>query len=55
MASFDIVTFTTVSLDETIKIICNELFKDHDTYHNCAKKQFISQFDVAIEDFFFIQ
>ncbi len=38
MASFDVeAQLANIPLDETIRIICNELFKDHDTYFNYTK------------------
>lgn len=40
MASFYIKSlFTNITLDETIKIIIRELFKDHNTYLNYNKKK----------------
>ena len=51
MASFDIKSlFTNISLDETIEMINNELFKDESTHLYYTKKQFINLLDLAIKD-----
>ena len=51
MASFDIKSlFTNIPLNETIQIVTNQLFKDHDTYLNYTKKQFTDLLELAVKD-----
>ena len=55
MASFDIQSlFTNIPLDETIKIIDNELFKNSTTYMGFTRKQFIDLLELSIKDSPFI-
>ena len=55
MASFDIQSlFTNIPLDETIKIIDDELFKDSDTYMGFTRKQFVNLLELSIKDSPFI-
>ena len=55
MASFDIQSlFTNIPLDETIKIIDNELFKDSSTVMGFTRKHFVDLLELSIKDSPFI-
>ena len=51
MASFDIQSlFTNIPLNETIKIITNELYKESELYMGCTRKQFTDLLELSVKD-----
>ena len=55
MSSFDITSlFTNIPLDETINLICQNLFSTHDRFHNFSEIEFREFLNLTCRESFFI-
>ena len=55
MASFDVTSlFTNIPLDETIKIIADQLFSNSNNFEGFSRDEFVKLFNLAVKNCHFI-